>query len=279
MAVDILHPDYHWRHDKRCCDLVLPRDARDGCFAEKKQNCLINGWRSFEAAGVYGVQVPGEEDGASVKTMRIQWKIGVEEKQANLATMIQTSLLRPFQLLFTKPVVFFFSLWAAFSWSVLYINLSAIPLIFETTYRFSLSNSNAIFAASCIGTLLMTVLSILQENATARQKSWNSVPKHRLYFSCIESICLPVGLFIFGTSTGLYWPLLLGFQRLVFSQFIYPCLITWRIVIISMRAPLLLRRVSVGICLGGFSRWFRGSFSVILLMGQQGVCWVVLGLR
>lgn len=130
--------------------------------------------------------------------MRIRWKIGAEEKRANLATMIRTSLLRPFQLLFTEPVVFFFSLWAAFSWSVLYINLSAIPLIFETTYGFSLSNSNAIFAASCIGTLLMTALSILQENAAARRKSWNSVPEHRLYFSCIESICLPVGLFIFG---------------------------------------------------------------------------------
>lgn len=161
---------------------------------------LLNQWmEKLEAAGVYGVQLLGDvKDGAPEKTMRIRWRVGTEEKRESLTTMIRTSLLRPFQLLFTEPVVFFFSLWAAFSWSVLYINLSAIPLVFETTYGFSLSNSNAVFAASCIGTLLMTVLSILQEKFAARQPSWNSVPEHRLYFSCIESICLPIGLFIFG---------------------------------------------------------------------------------
>lgn len=169
----------------------------------RKRAKLLNQWvEKLEDAGVYGVQVPRkDENGANEKhsaTLRIRWKVGAEEKRANLATMIRTSLLRPFQLLLTEPVVFFFSLWAAFSWSVLYINLSAIPLIFETTYGFSLSNSNAIFAASCIGTLLMTTLSILQENLAARRKGWNSVPEHRLYFSCVESICLPIGLFIFG---------------------------------------------------------------------------------
>lgn len=152
----------------------------------------------LEDAGVYGVQIPAGEDGASEKTMRIRWKIGAEEKRADLCTMIRTSLLRPFQLLFTEPVVFLFSLWAAFSWSVLYINLSAIPLIFDTTYGFSLSDSNAIFAAFCTGTLLMTAVSILQENLVTRRKGWNSVPEHRLYFSCVQSICLPIGLFIFG---------------------------------------------------------------------------------
>ncbi|ODM23091.1 hypothetical protein SI65_00680 [Aspergillus cristatus] len=148
--------------------ILFFRETRATVILRKKAK-LLNQWmEKLEAAGVHGVQVPGGEDGASEKTMRIRWKIGAEEKRVNLAMMIRTSLLRPFQLLFTQPVVFFFSLWAAFSWSVLYINLSAIPLIFETTYGFSLSDSNAIFAASCIGTLLMTALSILQENLAAR---------------------------------------------------------------------------------------------------------------
>lgn len=44
----------------------------------------------------------------------------------------------------------------------------------------------------------MTVLSILQEGLASRRDGWNSVPEHRLYFSCVESVCLPTGLFIFG---------------------------------------------------------------------------------
>ncbi|EYE92297.1 MFS general substrate transporter [Aspergillus ruber CBS 135680] len=172
-----------------CAVILFFRETRVTVVLRKKAKLLNQLMEKLEAAGVYSVQVSAEidrEDGPSEKTMRIRWKIGAEEKQANFATMIQTSLLRPFQLLFTEPV------------SVLYIKLSVIPLIFEKTYGFSLSDSNTIFAASCTGTLLMTTISILQEQLATRQKGWNSVPEHRLYFSCVESICLPIGLFIFG---------------------------------------------------------------------------------
>ena len=100
--------------------------------------------------------------------LRVRWKVAADDERENLTTMLRTSLLRPFMLLFTEPVVFFFSLWAAFNWSVLYINLSAIPLIFETAYGFSLSEADAVFTASCIGTLLATFLSLWQENMASR---------------------------------------------------------------------------------------------------------------
>lgn len=37
--------------------------------------------------------------------------------------------------------------------------------------------------------------------AIRRRKQWNSVPKHRLYFSCLESTLLPLGLFLFGWTS------------------------------------------------------------------------------
>jgi hypothetical protein len=47
--------------------------------------------------------------------------------------------------LYTEPVVFFFSLWVAFSWAVLYLNFGSIPLVFSTTYNFTLEQTGAIF--------------------------------------------------------------------------------------------------------------------------------------
>ena len=32
----------------------------------------------------------------------------------------------------------------------------------------------------------------------SRRKWWNTVPEHRLYFSCVQSMLLPIGLFLFG---------------------------------------------------------------------------------
>ncbi|PYI10972.1 MFS general substrate transporter [Aspergillus sclerotiicarbonarius CBS 121057] len=141
-------------------------------------------------------------------TMPNRWNVAAEKEHASILDMIRTSLLRPFTMLLTEPVVFFFSLWAAFSWSVLYINLSVIPLVFQSVYGLSLATANAIFAASCIGTTLALFLSIGQETIAARYKQdWNSVPEHRLYCSCIQSLFLPIGLFLFGWSAHyhLHW--------------------------------------------------------------------------
>ena len=48
-------------------------------------------------------------------------------------------------MLATEPVVFFFSLWAAFSWAVLYLQFSSVPLVFRTNYGFNLEQSGAVF--------------------------------------------------------------------------------------------------------------------------------------
>ena len=52
---------------------------------------------------------------------RVRWKVKAEEERASLSQMVRVSLTRPFHLLFTEPVVFFFSLWTAFSWGILYL--------------------------------------------------------------------------------------------------------------------------------------------------------------
>ena len=58
-----------------------------------------------------------------------------------------------------------------------------------------------------MGALLATVLSIYQEKVARHYGKLSSTPEGRLYFSCIESALLPIGLFWFGWSSfsSVHW--------------------------------------------------------------------------
>lgn len=49
-----------------------------------------------------------------------------------------------------------------------------------------------------VGAVLATVLSIYQEKVALRHGKLSTTPEGRLYFSCVESVLLPIGLFWFG---------------------------------------------------------------------------------
>ncbi|OJI80139.1 hypothetical protein ASPTUDRAFT_936583 [Aspergillus tubingensis CBS 134.48] len=192
--------------------LAFFRETRGPVILREKAHQLNQWHEAMEkaTAATRQAEVDDTEKGPEDTNMNnVRWKVPADEERAGILQLLQTSLMRPFTMLFTEPVVFFFSLWAAFSWSVLYINLSAIPLVFQSAYMFSLSTANAVFASSCIGTTLALSLCIVQESLIARywnkgkvdsRKPWNSVPEHRLYFTCFESLLLPLGLFLFGWS-------------------------------------------------------------------------------
>ncbi|KAK8232391.1 major facilitator superfamily domain-containing protein [Phyllosticta capitalensis] len=138
---------------------------------------------------------------------RIRWKSREDEQRSSVAKLIKISVTRPFCLLFTEPVVFFFSLWAAFAWAVLYVALAAAPLVFSTVYGFSLSESNAILASMCVGSVMFAPLSIYQEKFARHLERLPDTPEARLYFSCVESALLPVGLFVFAwtVNAAVHW--------------------------------------------------------------------------
>jgi MFS family permease len=183
------------------------KETRGPTVLRNKADALNRWYLLLEGKGYHLLGGPGEGTGSS-KTgssqppfVRIRWKGAADDNRATLVRMITTSVQRPFVMLLTEPVVFFFSLWAAFSWSVLYINLSVIPLVFENVYGFSLIASDAQFTAAAVGSVLAMFLSIFQDTLAERRDGWNTTPEHRLYFSCVESVLLPIGLFMFGWSS------------------------------------------------------------------------------
>lgn len=188
---------------------IIFKETRGSVLLSRKAKALNKYYEAREEAGYYGFNMILSEAGSSTKTIsqRIRWKVKSDEERASLSRMIAISLYRPFHLLLTEPVVFWFSLWVAFSWAVLYLTLAAIPLVFRANHGFSLQQANAVFGAMCVGAIIATVLSISQEKIARRHGKLTSTPEGRLYFACVESACMPIGLFMFGWTSfsSIHW--------------------------------------------------------------------------
>ncbi|KAL2216745.1 putative MFS multidrug transporter [Thermoascus aurantiacus ATCC 26904] len=180
---------------------VLFKETRGSVLLSRKARLLNKYYEELEKAGYYGVLMPAGESAEKQRVRRIRWKVKSDEERESLAKMIGISCYRPFHLLFTEPVVFFFSLWVSFSWAVLYLQFGSIPLVFETNHHFNTEQAGAVFTAMCVGSILATILSIYQEKLARRLGKMSATPEGRLYFCCIESIMMPAGLFWFGWTS------------------------------------------------------------------------------
>ena len=186
---------------------VVFKETRGSVLLSRKAKALNKWYEAREVAGYYGFNISESDKSETTISQRIRWKVKSDEERASLSRMIGISLYRPFHLLLTEPVVFWFSLWVAFSWAVLYLTLAAIPLVFQNNHGFSLQQANAVFASMCIASILATILSIYQEKIAKRYGKITNTPEGRLYFACIESACMPIGLFMFGwtSSSHIHW--------------------------------------------------------------------------
>ncbi|THC99736.1 hypothetical protein EYZ11_000786 [Aspergillus tanneri] len=151
------------------------RETRGSVLLSRKAKALNEHYDALESAGYYQYgRTACNASGGRSRAMK---------SRESIAKMTSISCYRPFHLLFTEPVVFFFSLWVSFSWCILYLNFSAIPLVFSTNHNFSVEQSGALFSAVAIGSILATILSIYQEKMTARMGKVSSTPEGRLYFT------------------------------------------------------------------------------------------------
>ncbi|KAF5022568.1 hypothetical protein F66182_5401 [Fusarium sp. NRRL 66182] len=216
--------------------LFLFKETRESVLLSRKAKTLNEWYQELEDAGTYGVwvtetqeQMSDSSSASSIKTMpahdtrleynerasrlrRIRWLVEADEQRPPLHEMMATSVKRPFYLLFTEPVVFWFSLWAAFSWAVLYLSFSIVPYLYSDNFSMSMRIYIAMMASAAIA----TVVGILQENLMKHPlwsgrvdekqvpRFWRFMRKHfpadspeaRLYFSCLTSLLLPAGLFV-----------------------------------------------------------------------------------
>ena len=190
------------------------KETRGSILLSRKAKALNKWYEELEAAGYVGLEMPLSELNHNLSEkpnsfQRIRWKVKSDEDRASLAKMISVSLTRPFHMLFTESVVFWFSLWVSFSWAILYLTFGAIPLVFRVSHNFDLQQTGAAFTAVMAGGVVSTVLSIYQEKLALRYfpEKVSATPEGRLYFACVESALMPIGLFWFGWTSysDIHW--------------------------------------------------------------------------
>jgi len=188
------------------------RETRGSVLLSRKGKRLNRWMEQLESEGYYGMMMAVDETGVKTAPQRIRWKVKSDEERESIMRMIGISLYRPFHLLFTEPVVFFFSLWISFSWAVLYLTFSAIPVVFTASHNFNLEQNGAVFTAISVAGIISTIISISQEKLarryiTGKRRAMLDAPEGRLFFSCVQSILLPIGCFWFGWTSfrGVPW--------------------------------------------------------------------------
>ena len=189
---------------------IFFNETRGTVILSRKAKLLNKWYEKLEEAGAIGMEVDDTDpEKALQRVCRIRWKVKSDEEKTSLGKMVLVSLYRPTKLLFTEPVIFWFSLWISFSWGILYLQFGSVPLVFEVVYGFRLEQTGAVFTAMCVGAILSTVLSIYQEKWAAKYypAKLNGSPEGRLMFTCIESALMPIGLFWFGWTCfpSIHW--------------------------------------------------------------------------
>ena len=128
--------------------IVFFKETRGSVLLSRRAKA-VNAWYDHCEESEFYVLVPMSSDQREIAQERLRWKVKADEERDSLGKMIGVSVYRPFHLLTTEPVVFFFSLWISFSWAVLYLNFSSIPLVFTTNHNFNLQQNGAVFSCKC----------------------------------------------------------------------------------------------------------------------------------
>lgn len=133
---------------------------------------------------------------------------------AGVQLLLTATLTRPLHMLICEPAVGLFSLYASFTFSVLFCFLASFPLIYGSVYGFSSGKGGLVFIGIAVGCILgATILILIEHLVHERQQSTRSYnntsqpPEVLLYGAMVGSPLMPVALFLFAWTArpGVHW--------------------------------------------------------------------------
>jgi multidrug resistance protein len=174
----------------------------------------FKGWRwtqwctIFIAVAAFALVVPMPETYKKVILSRRAKKHGVQgpPKAAPkgwpyIKLILTVTLTRPIHMLFTEPIVLFFSLYNSFTFSVLFAFFAAYPYTFTLVYHFNTWQYGLTFLGILIGVLCAVATVVILDRAVYLKKWRQAVqegktllpPEQRLYAAMVGSFTIPVG--------------------------------------------------------------------------------------
>lgn len=145
------------------------------------------------------------EKAAELRRRTKNWGIHAkqEEIEVDFRELLTKNFSRPLRLLVTEPIVLLLSIYMSFIYGLLYLFLTAYPIVFQRIHGFNAGVGGLPYFGMIIGTLLAGFFIILQQPAYNRKLKANNdvpVPEWRLPPVIIGGACFAAGLFWFGWS-------------------------------------------------------------------------------
>lgn len=124
--------------------------------------------------------------------------------------LLTMTLVRPFSLLFTEPIVFALDLYIALIYGLLYIWFESFPIVFEGIYGFSLGTLGLAYLGILIGTFAVLPPFVWYQHKYIEPKfneNGELTPEWRLTPAFVGAFAIPICLFWFGWTSraDIHW--------------------------------------------------------------------------
>ncbi|KAI5778298.1 major facilitator superfamily domain-containing protein [Geopyxis carbonaria] len=150
---------------------------------------------------------------AHLRRLTKNWGIHAkqDEIEINLGELVKKNFSRPLKLLISEPIIFLISLYTAFVYGILYLFLTAYPIVFQQMRGWTPGVGALPYIGMVIGMVLGGALVICFQPWTNRRTAANGGrvrPEDRLPPCIIGAVLFPIGLFWFswaGNDPNIHW--------------------------------------------------------------------------
>jgi DHA1 family multidrug resistance protein-like MFS transporter len=145
------------------------------------------------------------EKAAELRRRTKNWGIHAkqEEIEVDFRELVERNFSRPLRMLTTEPIVLLLSIYMAFIYGLLYLFLTAYPLVFQGKYGFSPGISGLAFFGMIVGQLSAGAVIFIRQPAYKRKLAANGgipIPEWRCPEIIAGGFAFAGGLFWFGWS-------------------------------------------------------------------------------
>lgn len=153
------------------------------------------------------------EKAAELRRRTRNWGIHAkqEEIEVDFQELVQKNFSRPVKILLTEPIVLLLSIYMAFIYGLLYLFMTAYPIVFQQIHGFNKGIGGLPYFGMIVGQLTAGVFIILQQPSYNKKLSANNgipIPEWRLPPVIIGGVAFAGGLFWFGWSgykASIHW--------------------------------------------------------------------------
>ncbi|CAI6251048.1 unnamed protein product [Periconia digitata] len=134
----------------------------------------------------------------------------MDEVEIDFKELLTKNFTRPLRMLFTEPIIGMLSIYMAFIYGLLYLFLTAYPLVFQGVHHMNPGVGGLPFFGMIVGQLIAGTLIFLRQPGYQKKLAANNdtpIPEWRLPEIIIGGICFAAGIFGFGWTAyeSIHW--------------------------------------------------------------------------